>query len=92
MALARQHLIKLKWLKDVVLIGILRQAQDERGARANLPNHRQRLSPFVLSLSKQERTLQVVNTLSNPDSFFESFFNPYLSIAPISVRAEPVEV
>ncbi|MDR2507623.1 MAG: hypothetical protein LBD67_06470 [Candidatus Accumulibacter sp.] len=45
----------------------------------SLPEHRQRLSPFVLSLSKQERTLQVVNTLSNPDSFFESFFNPYPS-------------
>ncbi|MDR2507099.1 MAG: hypothetical protein LBD67_03755 [Candidatus Accumulibacter sp.] len=34
----------------------------------------------MLSLSKYERTLQVVNTLSKPDSFFESFFNPYPSI------------
>jgi hypothetical protein len=33
----------------------------------------------VLSLSKHERTLQAVNTLSNPDSFFEWFFNPYPS-------------
>ncbi|MDR2506414.1 MAG: hypothetical protein LBD67_00225 [Candidatus Accumulibacter sp.] len=41
--------------------------------------HRQRVFPFVLSLSKYERTLQVTNTLSNPDSFFESFFNPYPS-------------
>ncbi|MDR2507052.1 MAG: hypothetical protein LBD67_03520 [Candidatus Accumulibacter sp.] len=46
----------------------------------------------MLSLSKYERTLLIMNDFSNPDSFFESFFNPYLSIAPISVRAEPVEV
>ncbi|MDR2507294.1 MAG: hypothetical protein LBD67_04770 [Candidatus Accumulibacter sp.] len=29
----------------------------------SVPNHRQRLSPFVLSLSKYERTLQAVNGL-----------------------------
>ncbi|MDR2507590.1 MAG: hypothetical protein LBD67_06305 [Candidatus Accumulibacter sp.] len=40
---------------------------------------RRRLSPFVLSLSKYERTLRAVNDLSSPDSFFESFFNPYPS-------------
>ncbi|MDR2507648.1 MAG: hypothetical protein LBD67_06600 [Candidatus Accumulibacter sp.] len=45
----------------------------------SLPNPRQRLSPFVLSLSKYERTLQIMSDFSNPDSFFESFFNPYLS-------------
>ncbi|MDR2508191.1 MAG: hypothetical protein LBD67_09420 [Candidatus Accumulibacter sp.] len=33
----------------------------------------------MLSLSKYERTLQAVSTLSNPDSFFESFSNPYPS-------------
>ncbi|MDR2507476.1 MAG: hypothetical protein LBD67_05705 [Candidatus Accumulibacter sp.] len=32
-------------------------------------------SPFVLSLSKHERTL----SLSSPDSFYEWFFNPYPS-------------
>jgi hypothetical protein len=48
----------------------------------NLPNFRQRLFPFVLSLSKQERTLKVVNEL----------FNPCLSATSISVRAELVEV
>ncbi|MDR2506461.1 MAG: hypothetical protein LBD67_00460 [Candidatus Accumulibacter sp.] len=32
----------------------------------NLPDHRQHPSPFVLSLSKYERTLQSVNGLSNP--------------------------
>ncbi|MDR2506801.1 MAG: hypothetical protein LBD67_02235 [Candidatus Accumulibacter sp.] len=37
--------------------------------------HRQNLSPFVLSLSKYERTLQPF-----PSVFFESFFNPYPSI------------
>ncbi|MDR2506483.1 MAG: hypothetical protein LBD67_00570 [Candidatus Accumulibacter sp.] len=46
----------------------------------------------MLSLSKQERTLKVVNTLSKPDSFFEWFFNPCSSTTYISVRAEPVEV
>ncbi|MDR2507866.1 MAG: hypothetical protein LBD67_07740 [Candidatus Accumulibacter sp.] len=45
----------------------------------SLPNHRHPLSPFVLSLSKYERTLQIMNDFSNPDSFFESFFNPYPS-------------
>ncbi|MDR2507193.1 MAG: hypothetical protein LBD67_04265 [Candidatus Accumulibacter sp.] len=40
---------------------------------------RQHLFPFVLSLSKYERTLKLLNTLSNPDSFFESFFNPHPS-------------
>ncbi|MDR2506447.1 MAG: hypothetical protein LBD67_00390 [Candidatus Accumulibacter sp.] len=43
---------------------------------------RQRLFPFVLSLSKYERTLQGVNGLANP----------WLSTEPVSVRAEPVEV
>ncbi|MDR2506782.1 MAG: hypothetical protein LBD67_02130 [Candidatus Accumulibacter sp.] len=33
----------------------------------------------MLSLSKYERTLQIMNGFSNPDSFFESFFNPYPS-------------
>ncbi|MDR2507220.1 MAG: hypothetical protein LBD67_04400 [Candidatus Accumulibacter sp.] len=47
-----------------------------------MPNLRQRLSPFVLSLSKQERMLQGVNGL----------FNPCFSTSSISVRAEPVEV
>ncbi|MDR2507142.1 MAG: hypothetical protein LBD67_03980 [Candidatus Accumulibacter sp.] len=42
----------------------------------SLLNRRHPLSPFVLSLSKYERALR----LSNPDSFFESFFNPYPSI------------
>ncbi|MDR2506420.1 MAG: hypothetical protein LBD67_00255 [Candidatus Accumulibacter sp.] len=46
----------------------------------------------MLSLSKYERTLEAVNDLSNPDSFFKSFFNPYPSTTPISVRTEPVEV
>ncbi|MDR2507297.1 MAG: hypothetical protein LBD67_04785, partial [Candidatus Accumulibacter sp.] len=45
----------------------------------SLPKHRQRLFPFVLSLSKYERTLRAVNALPDPDSFFESFFNPYPS-------------
>ncbi|MDR2506745.1 MAG: hypothetical protein LBD67_01925 [Candidatus Accumulibacter sp.] len=31
----------------------------------NLPNHRQHLSPFVLSLSKQERTLCLSKKLFN---------------------------
>ncbi|MDR2506406.1 MAG: hypothetical protein LBD67_00185 [Candidatus Accumulibacter sp.] len=46
----------------------------------------------MLSLSKYERTLQIMNGFFNPDSFFEWFFNPYPLTAPISVRAEPVEV
>ncbi|MDR2507887.1 MAG: hypothetical protein LBD67_07845 [Candidatus Accumulibacter sp.] len=33
----------------------------------------------MLSLSKYERVLQIMNGFSNPDSFFESFFNPYPS-------------
>ncbi|MDR2506463.1 MAG: hypothetical protein LBD67_00470 [Candidatus Accumulibacter sp.] len=48
----------------------------------NLPDHRQHPSPFVLSLSKYERTLKAVNERSNPEP----------STTPISVRAEPVEV
>ncbi|MDR2507291.1 MAG: hypothetical protein LBD67_04755 [Candidatus Accumulibacter sp.] len=35
--------------------------------------------PVVSFVEPYERTLQVVNTLSNPDSFFEWFFNPYPS-------------
>jgi hypothetical protein len=38
------------------------------------------LFPFVLSLSKYERTLQIMNGFFKPDSFFEWFFNPYPSI------------
>ncbi|MDR2507323.1 MAG: hypothetical protein LBD67_04920 [Candidatus Accumulibacter sp.] len=41
--------------------------------------YERRIFPFVLSLSKQERTLKAVNGLFNPHSFFESFFNPYPS-------------
>ncbi|MDR2506867.1 MAG: hypothetical protein LBD67_02570, partial [Candidatus Accumulibacter sp.] len=41
--------------------------------------HRRHIFPFVLSLSKYERTLWTVNALPDPDSFFESFFNPYPS-------------
>ncbi|MDR2508449.1 MAG: hypothetical protein LBD67_10785 [Candidatus Accumulibacter sp.] len=33
----------------------------------------------MLSLSKYERTLQIMKGFSSPDSFFESFFNPYPS-------------
>ncbi|MDR2506485.1 MAG: hypothetical protein LBD67_00580 [Candidatus Accumulibacter sp.] len=46
----------------------------------------------MLSLSKHERTLKVINTLFKPDSFFGSFFNPCSSATYISVRAELVEV
>ncbi|MDR2507924.1 MAG: hypothetical protein LBD67_08030 [Candidatus Accumulibacter sp.] len=56
----------------------------------------------MLSLSKYERTLQVVNGLSNPlaptlpkhqqRSFFVRTEPVETSTAPISVRAEPVEV
>ncbi|MDR2506449.1 MAG: hypothetical protein LBD67_00400 [Candidatus Accumulibacter sp.] len=42
---------------------------------------RQSLFPFVLSLSKYERTLKGVNGLANP----------WLSTTLISVRTEPVE-
>ncbi|MDR2507922.1 MAG: hypothetical protein LBD67_08020 [Candidatus Accumulibacter sp.] len=45
----------------------------------SVPNHRQHLFPFVLSLSKYERTLQVMNGFSNLDSLFEWFFNPHPS-------------
>ncbi|MDR2507817.1 MAG: hypothetical protein LBD67_07470 [Candidatus Accumulibacter sp.] len=58
----------------------------------NVPTHRQHLFPFVLSLSKYERTLRAINDFSNPDSFFKWFFNPSPLTAPISVRAELVEV
>ncbi|MDR2506434.1 MAG: hypothetical protein LBD67_00325 [Candidatus Accumulibacter sp.] len=33
----------------------------------------------MLSLSKHERTLQIMNGFFNPDSFFEWFFNPHPS-------------
>ncbi|MDR2507032.1 MAG: hypothetical protein LBD67_03420 [Candidatus Accumulibacter sp.] len=44
----------------------------------SLPNHRHPLSPFVLSLSKYERTLRFSSSCS--------------STTPIPVRAELVEV
>ncbi|MDR2506457.1 MAG: hypothetical protein LBD67_00440 [Candidatus Accumulibacter sp.] len=47
----------------------------------SLSNHRQCLSPFVLSLSKYERTLKGVSDL----------FNPWLLTAPVSVRTERVK-
>ncbi|MDR2507257.1 MAG: hypothetical protein LBD67_04585 [Candidatus Accumulibacter sp.] len=67
-------------IENEPLTCFLRQAQDGAGRTDWKGVLRQHLSPFVLSLSKYERTLQIMNDFSNPDSFFESFFNPYPSI------------
>ncbi|MDR2508062.1 MAG: hypothetical protein LBD67_08735 [Candidatus Accumulibacter sp.] len=57
--------------------------------RVSLPNHRQRLSPFVLSLSKYERTLQIVNSLSN--SLAPSLPNPRQHLSPFVLSLSKYE-
>ncbi|MDR2506740.1 MAG: hypothetical protein LBD67_01900 [Candidatus Accumulibacter sp.] len=55
----------------------------------SLPNSRQRLSPFVLSLSKYERTLQVVSGFFNP--FVQSLPNPRQRLFPFVLSLSKYE-
>ncbi|MDR2507328.1 MAG: hypothetical protein LBD67_04945 [Candidatus Accumulibacter sp.] len=56
-------------LKNVILYSVLffaiRGEHVKNLSALNLSKYRHHLSPFVLSLSKYERTLQIVGSLSN---------------------------